>query len=224
VYESKLIYYTPTFNDQIRTFCMNPGGEVVMENTDGVITVNGHSYRDPARHSANTNFALLVRQEFTEPFKEPLTYGRGIASLANMLGDGVIVQRLGDLRKGRRSTPARISEGKVRPTLPGATPGDLGLALPYRYLVDIVEMLGAMEQLAPGVAADDTLLYGVEVKFYSARLKLSRELETSVPNLLAIGDGAGVTRGLVQASASGLVAARTILRREGLAAGEEDFS
>lgn len=214
VYESKLIYFTPTFHDQIRTFCMNPGGEVVMENTDGVITVNGHSYRDSSRHTANTNFALLVRQEFTEPFNEPLTYGRSIARLANMLGHGVIVQRLGDLRRGRRSTPVRIREGGVAPTLSGAVPGDLGLALPHRYMVDIVEMLSALERLAPGVDHDDTLLYGVEVKFYSARPKLSGELETPIPHLLAIGDGAGVTRGLAQASASGLVAAQTVMRRE----------
>ncbi|NPV92402.1 MAG: FAD-binding protein [Firmicutes bacterium] len=216
VYESKLIFYTPTFKDQIRTFCMNPGGEVVMENTDGVVTVNGHSYRDPARHTANTNFALLVRQEFTEPFNEPLTYGRSIARLANMLGHGVLVQRLGDLRRGRRSNPQRIREGGVTPTLVGATPGDLGLALPHRYVVDIVEMLTALDRFAPGVASDDTLLYGVEVKFYSARPQLSGELETSVRNLLATGDGAGVTRGLAQASASGLVAAQAVLRRERL--------
>lgn len=215
VYESKLVYYTPTFNDHIRTFCMNPRGEVVMENTDGLVTVNGHSYSDPARYTANTNFALLVRQEFTEPFKEPLAYGKSIARLANMLGNGVIVQRLGDLRAGRRSTEARIGAGKVKPTLEGATPGDLGLVLPYRYLVDIVEMLEALDRLAPGVASDHTLLYGVEVKFYSARLELNANLETAIPGLLAAGDGVGVTRGLVQASASGLVAARTILRQEG---------
>ena len=215
VYESKLVYYTPTFRDHIRTFCMNPRGEVVMENTDGLVTVNGHSYSDPARYTANTNFALLVRQEFTEPFKEPLAYGKSIARLANMLGNGAIVQRLGDLKAGRRSTVARIQAGKVVPTLEGATPGDLGLVLPYRYLVDIVEMLEAMDRLAPGVGSEHTLLYGVEVKFYSARLELNADLETAIPGLLAAGDGAGVTRGLVQASASGLVAARAVLRKEG---------
>lgn len=214
IYESKLVYRTPTFNDTIRTFCMNPGGEVVLENTDGLITVNGHSYSDPSKRTENTNFALLVSQQFTEPFDEPLSYGRSIARLANMLGKGALVQRLGDLRRGRRSTSQRIAQGGLRVTLMSATPGDLSLALPHRYIVDIVEMLQAMDKIAPGVGSDDTLLYGVEVKFYSSRLKLTNSLETEIPNLFAIGDGAGVTRGLAQASTSGIIVAREIIRRE----------
>jgi len=212
-YEPKLIFYSKRFDDRVRTFCVCPYGEVVMETSDDVITVNGHSYADT--QTENTNFALLVTTHFTEPFHEPIAYGRYLARLANLLSDGVIVQRLGDLKSGRRSTPQRISRGLVRPTLPEATPGDLSFALPYRYLTDITEMLDALDHLAPGTAGRHTLLYGVEVKFYSARPRLSPQLETEVHNLFAIGDGAGVTRGLVQASASGLVAAREILRREG---------
>jgi len=211
IYESKLIYFTSQFDDRIRTFCMNPYGAVVTENNEGLITVNGHSFAETK--TSNTNFALLVSKSFTEPFTEPIRYGRYIASLANMLGDGVIVQRLGDLLMGRRSTPERIRRGLVRPTLAEATPGDLSLVLPYRYLLAIVEMLEVLDKLAPGVNSRHTLLYGVEVKFYSYRLCLSSALETKVENLFAVGDGAGITRGLIQASATGVIAAREILKR-----------
>ncbi|MCL4426029.1 MAG: NAD(P)/FAD-dependent oxidoreductase [Firmicutes bacterium] len=216
IYESKIIYYTKAFDDQVRTFCMNPYGEVVIENNSGLITVNGHSYLDPARRTENTNFALLVSKSFTEPFRDPITYGKNIATLANLLGGGVLVQRLGDLQAGRRSTEKRISKGMVRPTLKDATPGDLSLVLPYRHLVDILEMLQAMDRVAPGVNSPHTLLYGVEVKFYSSRLELSAGLESKISNLFAAGDGAGVTRGLAQASASGIHVAREILAREGI--------
>ena len=212
-YESKLVFYSKFFDDKVRTFCMCPNGEVVMEHNDGVMTVNGHSYA--AKKTDNTNFSLLVSTAFTEPFREPIAYGRYLASLANLLGGGVLVQRLGDLRAGRRSTHERIEHGLVKPTLKEATPGDLSFVLPYRHLAGILEMLEAMDKLAPGIASRHTLLYGVEVKFYSARPKLSKCLETEVANLFAIGDGAGVTRGLVQASASGLVAAREIRARVG---------
>lgn len=211
IYESKLIYYSKSFDDKVRTFCMNPYGEVVMENNSGLITVNGHSYAD--RKTANTNFALLVSKTFTEPFKEPISYGRNIATLANMLGGGVLVQRLGDLLSGRRSTPERIKRGLVEPTLKEATPGDLSLVFPYRHMVSILEMLKAMDKLAPGVYSNHTLLYGVEVKFYSSRPALTSSLETQIKNLFAAGDGAGVTRGLAQASASGVMVAREILNR-----------
>ena len=211
VYEPKLHYYSRAFDDKVRTFCVCPYGEVVTEYADGVMTVNGHSYAN--RKTANTNFAILVSKAFTEPFKEPITYGKYIASLANLLGDGVIVQRLGDLQQGRRSNKDRLARSIVRPTLKDATPGDLNLVLPYRYVVNILEMLEALDKLAPGVNSRHTLLYGVEVKFYSSRLELSKSLETEVENLFAAGDGAGVTRGLVQASASGLLVAREILAR-----------
>jgi len=211
VYESKLIYFSRSFDDRVRTFCMNPYGIVVTENNGGLVTVNGHSYAE--KRSANTNFALLVSKTFTEPFDEPIRYGKYIASLANMLGDGVIVQRLGDLQMGRRSTAERIRRGLVRPTLVEATPGDLSLVLPYRHLLSIMEMLEALDRLAPGVNSPHTLLYGVEVKFYSFRLRLTHHLETDLVNLFAVGDGAGVTRGLIQASASGVLAAREIGRR-----------
>lgn len=211
IYESKLIYFTSQFDDRIRTFCMNPYGVVVTENSDGLVTVNGHSFAETRTN--NTNFALLVSKTFTEPFTEPIRYGRYIASLANMLGDGVIVQRLGDLLMGRRSTPERIHRGLVRPTLTEATPGDLSLVLPYRYLLAIIEMLEALDKLAPGVNSRHTLLYGIEVKFYSYRLHLSPKLETEIKNLFAVGDGAGVTRGLIQASATGMLAAREIINR-----------
>ncbi len=211
VYESKLLYFSRSFDDRVRTFCMNPYGVVVTENNSGLITVNGHSYAE--KRSVNTNFALLVSKTFTEPFQEPIRYGKYIASLANMLGDGVMVQRLGDLQMGRRSTAERISRGLVQPTLGEATPGDLSLVLPYRHLLSIMEMLEALDRLAPGINSPHTLLYGVEVKFYSFRLHLTRHLETALPNLFAVGDGAGVTRGLIQASASGVLAAREICRR-----------
>ena len=214
LYEPKFIYYSKTFDDKVRTFCFNPHGEVITEYYDGVVTVNGQSYVD--RRTDNSNFAILVSTTFTEPFKEPIAYGKYIASLANLLGGGVIVQRLGDLKSGRRSTWERIRRNLVEPTLKTATPGDLSFVLPYRYLSDILEMLKALDEVAPGVYSNHTLLYGVEVKFYSSRLELNDKLETRVRNLFAIGDGAGITRGLVQASASGVVVAREILRREGL--------
>jgi len=211
VYESKLIYYTKSFDDRVRTFCMNPYGEVVIENNDGIKTVNGHSYAD--KRTDKTNFALLVSKEFTEPFDSPIAYGKYIASLANMLGEGVLVQRLGDLLDGRRTTHKRLERSLLQPSLTDATPGDLSLVLPYRFLQDIVEMLKAMDKVAPGVYSKHTLLYGVEVKFYSSRVELNNKLETKVENLFAGGDGAGVTRGLAQASASGVVMAREILGR-----------
>lgn len=217
-YESKLIYYSRSFDDRVRTFCMNPHGFVVAENNDGLQTVNGHSYAH--RKSGNTNFALLVSKQFTEPFKEPIAYGKYIAALANMLGAGPIVQRLGDLRDGRRSTAERIRRGLVRPTMTGATPGDLSLVLPYRFLTDIMEMFEALDRIAPGANSRHTLLYGVEVKFYSSRMELSYELETKIPNLFAIGDGAGITRGLAQASAAGVVVGREICAREGKPKGD----
>lgn len=212
LYESKLIYTAPTFGDEVRTFCMNPYGEVVSENYNGILTVNGHSYA--TRKTANTNFALLVSEQFTEPFKEPIAYGQHVARLANMLAGGVLVQRFGDLIEGQRSTVERMAASLVKPTLASATPGDLSLVLPYRQLLSIIEMLYALDKIAPGTASRYTLLYGVEVKFYSARVKLTDELETEgVKNLFTIGDGAGVTRGLIQASASGVHVARTICSR-----------
>ncbi|MEW6540306.1 MAG: NAD(P)/FAD-dependent oxidoreductase [Bacillota bacterium] len=210
-YELKCTYISRTFEDRVRTFCMNPYGEVVMENNDGLITVNGHTHA--YNKTENTNFAILVSKNFTQPFKEPIAYGRYIARLANLLGGGILVQRLGDLNAGRRSTPEKIDRGVVRPTLAEATPGDLSLVFPYRHLLGIVEMLKALDLIAPGVYSRYTLLYGVEVKFYSSRLALNRSLETPIANLFAAGDGVGVTRGLVQAGASGVVAAREILRR-----------
>jgi len=212
VYESKLIYRTKLYGDTVRTFCMNPYGHVVAENVDGLITVNGHSYADPSLQSQNTNFALLVSNRFTEPFKEPYTYGKHIASLSNMLGGGVIVQRFGDLIKGIRTNEHRLSKSFTKPTL-NATPGDLSLVLPKRHMDNIIEMIYALDKIAPGTANHDTLLYGVEVKFYSARINLDKNLETELKGLYAIGDGAGITRGLAQAGASGVCAARAILER-----------
>ena len=217
-YESKLIYYSRSFDDRVRTFCMNPYGFVVTENNDGLQMVNGHSYAH--KRSGNTNFAILVSKQFTEPFREPIAYGKYIAALANMLGGGPIVQRLGDLRDGRRSTAERIRRGLVRPTMPSATPGDLSLVLPYRFLKDIMEMFEALDRVAPGANSRHTLLYGVEVKFYSSRMELSPELETKIPNLFAIGDGAGITRGLAQASAAGVIVGREICAREGKPKGD----
>ena len=212
VYEAKLVYRTKQYNDLVRTFCMNPNGYVVAENTDGIVTVNGHSYADPARQSENTNFALLVSNKFTEPFKEPHQYGKRIASFSNLLGGGVLLQRFGDLVKGRRTNERRLAKSFTRPTL-NATPGDLSLVLPKRQLDDIIEMIYALDKIAPGMANADTLLYGVEVKFYSSRLDLDEHLETKIPNLFAAGDGAGITRGLSQASASGVFIAREIGKR-----------
>jgi uncharacterized FAD-dependent dehydrogenase len=214
LYEIKLEYISPSFQDRIRTFCMCPAGEVIMESTGGidpVITVNGHSYA--GKKTENTNFALLVSTDFTKPFHEPIAYGKYLARLSNLLGGGVLIQRLGDLLEGRRSTPARIKKGKLKPTLKNAAPGDLSFALPFRHLTGIIEMLMAMDKMMPGVASEDTLLYGIEVKFYSFRPKLTSCLETEVKNMFAVGDGTGVSRGLVQASASGLVAAVEIMRR-----------
>ncbi len=214
LYEAKLEYYSSTFDDRVRTFCMCPNGEVVMESTGGddpVVTVNGVGYAE--RSSGNTNFAVLVSTSFTEPFHEPIAYGKYLARLANLLSGGVLVQRLGDLLEGRRSTDERIGRSLVRPTLKSATPGDLSFVLPYRYLTDIVEMLQALDRLAPGVASPHTLLYGVEVKLYSGRHELTRCFESGISNLFAVGDGAGVSRGLVQASVSGVVAAREIAAR-----------
>jgi uncharacterized FAD-dependent dehydrogenase len=210
-YEAKLIYYSRTFDDKVRTFCMNPYGEVVLEDLNGLATVNGHSYAH--RRTENSNFAILVSSTFTEPFDDPISYGQYIARLANLLGQGALVQRLGDLQAGRRSTPDRLERCLTRPTLKSATPGDLSFVLPYRYLIDILEMLQALDSLAPGINSRHTLLYGVEVKFYSHRLKLSPELETPIHNLFVIGDGAGITRGLIQASASGLLAAKAVGER-----------
>ncbi len=210
-YEPKILFFSKRFDDKVRTFCVNPYGEVVKEYLKGIWTVNGHSYAE--RRTGNTNFAILVSTYFTEPFDQPISYGRYIAQLANFLGKGVIVQRLGDLIAGRRSTEERISKGIVRPTLTDATPGDLSFVIPYRYLCDIMEMLEALDKIAPGVNSRHTLLYGVEVKFYSMQLKLTDRLETEISNIFAVGDGAGVSRGLIQASASGILAAREILSR-----------
>ncbi len=211
LYEPKLLYSSTYFEDPVRTFCMNPYGVVSKESYGDVVTVNGHSYAEEERKTPYTNFALLVSTRFTEPFNEPIAYGKSIARLANILGKDIIVQRLGDLRAGRRTTAERLARGVVEPTLHEVTPGDLSFALPYRHLRDILDMLEALDGLLPGVGGRDTLLYGVEVKFYSSRLHLDRRLRADVQGLYAIGDGAGVTRGLVQASASGVVAARAVL-------------
>jgi len=211
LYEPKLLYRSAYFEDPVRTFCMNPRGVVSTESYGDVVTVNGHSYADPEKHTLSTNFALLVSTRFTQPFNDPIAYGKSIARLANLLGNDIIVQRLVDLQAGRRTTPERLARCMLPPTLPEATPGDLSFVLPYRHQRDIFDMLEAMDGLLPGVAGRDTLLYGVEVKFYSSRLELDRDLRTKVDGLYAVGDGAGVTRGLVQASASGLVAARAVL-------------
>ena len=211
LYESKIVYRTEKFEDLVRTFCMNPHGAVVSENTNGIVTVNGHSYEDPARHTDNTNFALLVSKTFSEPFKDSNGYGESIARLSNMLGGGVIVQRFGDLIRGRRSTPGRIAGSFVTPTL-SATPGDLSLVIPKRILDGIVEMIYALDKIAPGTANDDTLLYGVEVKFYNMEVELDENLETAYEGLYIIGDGSGVTHSLSHASASGVHVARHILQ------------
>lgn len=209
LYESKIVYRTEKFEDRVRTFCMNPHGVVVNENTNGIVTVNGHSYEDPELHTENTNFALLVAKHFSEPFKDSNGYGESIARLSNMLGGGVIVQRFGDLVRGRRSNAKRIEEGLVRPTL-AATPGDLSLVLPKRILDGIIEMIYALDKIAPGTANDDTLLYGVEVKFYNMEVDIDENLETRYPGLYVIGDGSGVTHSLSHASASGVYVARQI--------------
>lgn len=209
LYESKIVYRTEKFEDRVRTFCMNPCGIVVNENTNGIVTVNGHSYEDPAKQTENTNFALLVEKHFSEPFKDSNGYGESIARLSNMLGGGVLVQRFGDLIRGRRSTQKRIDEGFVRPTL-SASPGDLSLVLPKRIMDGIIEMIYALDKIAPGTANDDTLLYGVEVKFYNMEVTLDGHLETKHKGLYVIGDGSGVTHSLSHASASGVYVAREI--------------
>ncbi len=209
VYESKIVYRTKKYGDLVRTFCMNPYGEVVSENTNGIVTVNGHSYADPKLHTSNTNFALLVSNTFSEPFKDSNLYGESIARLSNMLGGGVMVQRFADLAAGRRTNEHRLSQTFLTPTLK-ATPGDLSLVIPKRQLDDIIEMVYALDKIAPGTANDDTLLYGVEVKFYNSRVEVNERLETSVKGLYVLGDGSGVTHSLSQASASGVYAARTI--------------
>ncbi len=211
LYESKIVYRTEKFEDDVRTFCMNPNGAVVNENTNGIVTVNGHSYEDKSKHTDNTNFALLVSKHFSEPFKDSNGYGESIARLSNMLGGGVIVQRFGDLIRGRRSTVKRVEEGTVTPTL-AATPGDLSLVLPKRILDGIIEMIYALDRIAPGTANDDTLLYGVEVKFYNMEVDVNEHLETRYPGLYVIGDGSGITHSLSHASASGVYVARDMLR------------
>ena len=210
LYESKIVYRTEKFEDNVRTFCMNPKGSVVNENTNGIVTVNGHSYEDPALQTENTNFALLVSKHFTEPFEDSNGYGENIARLSNMLGGGVIVQRFGDLVRGRRSNVKRIEECTVTPTL-AATPGDLSLVLPKRILDGIIEMIYALDKIAPGTANDDTLLYGVEVKFYNMEVAVDENLETQHQGLYIIGDGSGITHSLSHASASGVHVARHIV-------------
>lgn len=209
VYESKIVYKTEKYQDLVRTFCMNPKGAVVNENTNGIVTVNGHSYEDPSLQTENTNFALLVSKHLTEPFKDSNGYGESIAKLSNMLGGGVIVQRFGDLIRGQRSTEKRISKSFLIPTLK-ATPGDLSLVMPKRILDGIIEMIYALDKIAPGTANDDTLLYGVEVKFYNMKVKIDNNLETDYKGLFVIGDGSGVTHSLSHASASGVYVARYI--------------
>nr|WP_315024666.1 NAD(P)/FAD-dependent oxidoreductase [uncultured Aminipila sp.] len=212
VYESKIVYKTDKYNDMVRTFCMNPYGEVVAENTNGIVTVNGHSYADPSLRTENTNFALLVSNKLTAPFKDSNEYGESIAKLSNMLGGGVLMQRFGDLVKGRRSSDRRMEKCFTRPTLK-ATPGDLSLVLPKRQLDNIIEMIYALDKIAPGTANEDTLLYGVEVKFYNSRVEVNENLETKVKGLYALGDGSGVTHSLSQASASGVHLGRILAKK-----------
>ena len=211
VYESKIVYRTKKYGDLVRTFCMNPYGEVVAENTNGIVTVNGHSYSNPELHTENTNFALLVSNNFSEPFKDSNAYGESIARLSNMLGGGILVQRFGDLIAGRRTNEHRFSQMFFNPTL-NATPGDLSLVIPKRQLDDIIEMIYALDKIAPGTANDDTLLYGVEVKFYNSVVTVDDNLETESKGMYVLGDGSGVTHSLSQASASGVYAARIIDR------------
>lgn len=213
LYESKIVYRTQKYGDRVRTFCMNPKGAVVNENTNGIITVNGHSYEDPEKQTENTNFALLVAKHFSEPFKDSNGYGESIARLSNMLGGGVIVQRFGDLIRGQRSTENRIEEAFITPTLK-ATPGDLSLVLPKRILDGIIEMIYALDKVAPGTANDDTLLYGVEVKFYNMEVEVNEKLEACYKGLYIIGDGSGITHSLSHASASGVHVARNIIENE----------
>ena len=209
LYESKIVYRTEKYGDRVRTFCMNPKGAVVSENTNGIVTVNGHSYEDPAKQTQNTNFALLVAKHFSEPFRDSNGYGESIARLSNMLGGGIIVQRFGDLIRGKRSTPSRIEESFTTPTL-NATPGDLSLVLPKRILDGIIEMIYALDKIAPGTANEDTLLYGVEVKFYNMEVDVDEQLQSRYKGLYVIGDGSGITHSLSHASASGVYVARNI--------------
>ena len=215
LYEAKLVYHTPTFDDKVRTFCTNPSGEVAAEYyEDGLAVVNGHAYKSKEYKTSNTNFALLVSKNFTKPFKTPIEYGKKIAELSNMLCDGkIMVQTFGDFRRGRRTTEERLCRNNLIPTLRDAVPGDLSLVLPHRIMVDIQEMLMALDKVTPGIASDETLLYGVEVKFYSNKVVVDRDFETSIRGLRAVGDGASVTRGLQQASANGLSVARSILKK-----------
>lgn len=217
LYEAKLVYHTPTFDDKVRTFCTNPSGEVATEYYDGgLAVVNGHAYKSKDMKTSNTNFAILVSKNFTEPFKTPIAYGRQIAQLSNMLCDGkILVQTFGDFRRGRRTTEERLCRNNLIPTLKDAVPGDLSLVFPHRIMVDIEEMIFALDKVTPGIAGDETLLYGVEVKFYSNKVVVNPDFETSLPGLRAIGDGASVTRGLQQASANGLSVARSILAARG---------
>ena len=212
LYEAKLVFYTPTFEDKVRTFCWNPRGEVVEERYgDSLTVVNGHSYKDEALKTSNTNFALLVSKNFTQPFKTPIEYGRYIAEMGNMLsGDKAIVQRYGDLKRGRRTTPERMTKNIVRPTLKDAVPGDLSLVLPYRIMLDLMETIEALDKMMPGLSNDSTLLYGVEVKFYSNRIVIDRHFQTNIQNLHVLGDGAGLTRGLMQASMNGVCMGRIL--------------
>ena len=214
LYEAKLVYHTPTFDDKVRTFCTNPSGEVATEYYDnGLAVVNGHAYKSKDLKTNNTNFAILVSKNFTKPFKTPIEYGKQIAQLSNMLCDGkILVQTFGDFRRGRRTTEERLCRNNLIPTLKDAVPGDLSLVFPHRIMVDIEEMILALDKVTPGIASDETLLYGVEVKFYSNKVVVNRDFETSVKGLRAIGDGASVTRGLQQASANGISVARSILK------------
>ena len=217
LYEAKLVFYTPTFDDKVRTFCTNPSGEVAAEYYDGgLAVVNGHAYKAQEYKTENTNFALLVSKNFTRPFSTPIEYGRKIAELSNMLcGGKILVQTYGDFKRGRRTTEERLCRNNLIPTLKDAVPGDLSLVFQHRIMVDIEEMIRALDKVTPGIASDETLLYGVEVKFYSNRVVVDQDFETSIKGLRAIGDGAGVTRGLQQASANGLSAAESILKRFG---------
>lgn len=213
LYEAKLVYYTPTFDDKVRTFCSNPSGEVATEYYEnGLAVVNGHAYKSKEFKTNNTNFAILVSKNFTKPFKTPIDYGKYIAQLSNMLCDGkILVQTFGDFQRGRRTTEERLCRNNLIPTLKDAVPGDLSLVFPHRIMVDIKEMILALDKVTPGIASDETLLYGVEVKFYSNKVVVNQDFETSVKGLRAIGDGASVTRGLQQASANGISVARSIL-------------
>ena len=215
MYEGKMVYYTPTFDDKVRVFCSNPSGEVATEYyDDNLAVVNGHAYKSKDMKTKNTNFALLVSMNFTEPFKTPIEYGKHIAKLGNMLaGNKILVQRYGDFKRGRRSTDERITRNNIVATLKDAVPGDLSLVLPYRIMLDLSEMIEALDKIVPGMASDETLLYGVEVKFYSNKVDVTPEFKTNIKGLYAVGDGAGITRGLQQASANGIEVANTIIKK-----------